>query len=152
MENNLENKAKFFAQYWGQEVFIEPNYDNSNKLKVIYDVHIDDYVLLKPLSSITDEHAVAIAKSICSYFSLNDNNVVLKDLNDNINIINGNYTLKVGKKVDELNRGFVLIINRVPQQMFVYEAVVFYKKLIQLGYYVGDGCEIEYGWVKLTEQ
>ncbi|WP_312697095.1 hypothetical protein [Sphingobacterium mizutaii] len=65
MENALENKAKFFAQYWGQEVLS----DNIcfNKLTVdIYKMSISrlepSSLKLKPLSSITDEDAIEVAK------------------------------------------------------------------------------------------
>ena len=61
MENTLENKAKFFAQYWGQEVMVldglpstvDSWFDGSN-VKVFH-------LLLKPLSSITDEDIIHVA-------------------------------------------------------------------------------------------
>lgn len=59
MENSLENKAKLFAQYWGQAV---QRYGNNFYTKVVNSfiddsLLVGDYLLLKPLSSITNEDA-----------------------------------------------------------------------------------------------
>lgn len=154
MKNTLKNKQKFFAQYLNQKVFNDGNGEYLYPLKgrFLESVTNQEYLVLKPFSSITDEDAIDVAKSICSYFTFNDKNVVSKDRNGNTNVINGNYTLKIGQKVDELNKGFVLIVNGVAQRMFASEAIMFYRKLIELGYYVVEESEIEYGWVKLIGQ
>lgn len=59
MENTLENKAKFFAQYWGQPVLMSNNDPKCYVIRVKFehaeDIDINDYLELKPLSSITDE-------------------------------------------------------------------------------------------------
>lgn len=59
MQNTLKNKAKFFAQYWGQKVLVslvKPH-------MCIFDVpHDNEYILLTLLSSITDEDAIEVAK------------------------------------------------------------------------------------------
>lgn len=66
-ENTLENKAKFFAQYYGQKVLCIRKL-NETKLYVGFDdfTHKEkletDYLELKPLSQITDEDAIEIAK------------------------------------------------------------------------------------------
>jgi hypothetical protein len=57
MKNTLENKAKFFAQYWGQNILIyEPDLGYH---RIVNDYKIgnaDEFVAeLKPLSQITDE-------------------------------------------------------------------------------------------------
>lgn len=62
MENNLDNKAKFFAQYWGQAVM---RYDTGNVIygvegKLVNTVDEKDYLQLKPLSSISDEDAIEL--------------------------------------------------------------------------------------------
>lgn len=60
MENTPENKAKFFAQYYGQKVL---NY-GLKELTVLtyayldYEDIADNYLELKPLSSINDEDAI----------------------------------------------------------------------------------------------
>ena len=56
MKNSLENKAKFFAQYWGQYVGMFES--NGQYLRVKVDkISIDtfDFLELKPLSQISDE-------------------------------------------------------------------------------------------------
>jgi len=60
MENNLENKANFFAQYWGQEVLIDESIDALLEvcLNDLLNVKIENnncYLKLKPLSKISDE-------------------------------------------------------------------------------------------------
>ena len=55
-ENTLENKAKFFAQYWGQHVL----YFSSDFLRKIDNLTLnsienDDFLELKPLSQISDK-------------------------------------------------------------------------------------------------
>lgn len=72
MENNLENKAKFFAQYLGQNVLTRPHCGakkwilgeevsiHSVLSKQGYDYQY--FLELKPVSLITDEELVKIAK------------------------------------------------------------------------------------------
>lgn len=61
MENTLDNKAKFFAQYWGQ--FVIQDVDSAGK-EVLYPVERsnmyrfeESILVLKPLSAITNEDA-----------------------------------------------------------------------------------------------
>lgn len=73
-EINNENKAKFFALYWGQEIFRYRNVDKISPQAI--NIHVDyytlnptvvfefGYIVLKPLSSISDEDAIEVAK-IC---------------------------------------------------------------------------------------
>lgn len=62
-EINIDNKARFFALYWGQKVWCNQNY---YEFYVDFDaLHRDhlsstSYLLLKPLSSISDEDAIKI--------------------------------------------------------------------------------------------
>ena len=58
-QNTLENKAKFFVQYWGQHVL----YFTSDFLRKIDNLTLDsvendDYLELKPLSQISDEDVI----------------------------------------------------------------------------------------------
>ena len=69
-ENTLENKAKFFAQYWGQHVL----YFSSDFLRKIDNLTLDsvendDYLELKPLSQISDEDAIKISKEFPNFKS-----------------------------------------------------------------------------------
>jgi len=64
----LKDKARFFAQYWGQNVFKVCNTApvNQNVDNMFLDLHrwSDSILELTPLSSITDEHAIEVAKMI----------------------------------------------------------------------------------------
>ncbi|MCT4153226.1 hypothetical protein HZP59_18515 [Elizabethkingia anophelis] len=64
MENNLENKARFFAQYWGQKIaYWNNNIQIKPKLNILIN-EIDDHDVLelKPLSSITEEDAMKVSQ------------------------------------------------------------------------------------------
>ncbi len=68
MENTLENKAKFFAQYWGQYVIIMPSISMFQKIHVhhVNLNHIQRCVLeLTPLSQITDEDLLKCYHKAC---------------------------------------------------------------------------------------
>lgn len=70
MENTEQNKVKFFAQYWGQKVFVNPILTPkpvSNTYIFEYPEPEDieqEYLELKPLSSITDEDAYQVARIV----------------------------------------------------------------------------------------
>ena len=59
MENNLQNKAKFFAQYWWQKVFVAKGDDDTYNNWRPEEFH-KVYMLLKPLSDISDEDAIEL--------------------------------------------------------------------------------------------
>lgn len=69
-QNTLENKAAFFAQYWGQEVCVYPPNGLAGKFGginivswMISSVDISDFYLqLTPLSQISDEDVMEVAK------------------------------------------------------------------------------------------
>lgn len=61
IENTLKNKAKFFAQYWGQECLCTKRGKGTYKMGN-WQLFDEDYILLIPLSQITDENAVEVAK------------------------------------------------------------------------------------------
>jgi len=67
MENNLQNKAKFFAQYWWQKVFVAKGDDDTynNWRPEEFD---KVYMLLKPLSDISDEDAI----ELCVFLKYNN--------------------------------------------------------------------------------
>lgn len=56
MENILVNKAKFFAQYWGQCVYLMPNGEVTSFISLKLNEH--EKLELKSLSSITDEDVI----------------------------------------------------------------------------------------------
>ena len=66
MKNTPENKAKFFAQYWGQKILKGiPSDEPSLGCRRVWAKNIDrgivaSYLELKPLSQITDEDALKV--------------------------------------------------------------------------------------------
>lgn len=65
----LDMKAKLFAQYWGQNVYNNRNYpdDKPNQLLdhvLLHFTNDHEFLELKPLSSITDEDAIEVAKLV----------------------------------------------------------------------------------------
>lgn len=72
-ENTLENKVKFFAQYWGQKCG-KNKYGNLsvNKSNILNITHLE----LKPLSHITDEDAINLGYGYSSHLKSNlDRNI-----------------------------------------------------------------------------
>lgn len=78
LENTLENKAKFFALYWGQNIYNEQGHWNGEPVNAnsmaILNVQMP-FLLLTPLSSITDEDANHL--DLNNYSSLNEDGVCL---------------------------------------------------------------------------
>lgn len=66
LENTIENKARFFAQYWGQRIVFwnlperaqDPLMVGSRTLK---EIDKNDYLELTPISAISDEHLTEAA-------------------------------------------------------------------------------------------
>lgn len=82
MENTLENEAKFFAQYWGQEIGHHtfgkhnPRIVNTSYFNQIH------WLELTPLSKITDEDAIEVANlqfPVQPLFKKLDEDVILYD-------------------------------------------------------------------------
>ena len=66
MKNTIEEKQRFFAQYWGQ-LYYDDFYSGFRTLNGLMIGQIDlkntnDYLELTPLSMISDEHAIEVAK------------------------------------------------------------------------------------------
>ncbi len=57
-ENTLENKAKFFAQYWGQHLIIMGSFLRKIDNLTLDSIENDDFLELKPLSQISDEDVI----------------------------------------------------------------------------------------------
>lgn len=77
IQNTLENKARFFAQYWGQKVFKTslkqeiPHKNNFGK-----SIQFNDFLELKPLSQINDEDAINLGYGYASHLKSNlDRNI-----------------------------------------------------------------------------
>ena len=77
MEDNQENKAKFFAQYWGQNVLHNGNPIYGISLTAIEYGLADSHLVLKNLSSITDEDAVEVAE--LAGYDISDKSIITKE-------------------------------------------------------------------------
>lgn len=78
MENNLENKAKLFAIYLDQEVYCIEGWNrgvmicDAHKLVIEEFYSLDkSFLILKPLSSISDYEAIEVAKIVCPEMFIN---------------------------------------------------------------------------------
>lgn len=81
MENTLENKAKFFAQYLKQKVVFKTDWECFNDkslmeldptyLQTGNNVLVGGYLVLKPLSSITDDdQRYVLSDKLCNSMEL----------------------------------------------------------------------------------
>lgn len=138
MENILENKAKFFAQYYAQRVLCvkggNPNFMPVSHWNTIqtYDHFKDSWLELKHLSSITDEDAIEVCEM--SYRDLSQ-----QDKSER---------LEIGKRIV---KG---CISDDPSYFSALLFITVYQYLQSKGYalpYMGLSVEkqVEYGWVKL---
>lgn len=87
IQNTLENKAKFFAQYYGQHVL----YFSSDFLRKIDNLTLDsvendDYLELKPLSQISDEDA----SKVCDLIFITNNNLNIQQIKQIVILIESN--------------------------------------------------------------
>jgi len=68
MENNLENKARFFAQYFGQEIRVwkelPENLCNVGYASLSEEAVKDSKLILKSLTDTSNEHAIEVAKMV----------------------------------------------------------------------------------------
>lgn len=134
IENTIENKGKFFAQYWGQKVFKVWNVTTSVKFKG----QSSGFIELKSLSSITDEDAISV------WDLLNPDGGNKKHLDKREIIEQGK---NIAKSLQYSNSGWMVGLSCV---------IACYQYLRSKGYalpYMGLSVEkqIEYGWIKLAE-
>lgn len=61
-EINNQSKARFFAQYYDQMVAVEEERGGAVYQVDYQTIRLIDYLLLKPLSAISDENAIEVAK------------------------------------------------------------------------------------------
>ena len=145
MKNTLENKAKFFVQYWGQYVL----YFTSDFLRKIDNLTLDsvendDFLELKPLSQISDEDAIELMR-----LKIESKGVVDIETIEIENKTLDGYTFIVKyKNWGDERVGFIFNGHTNP--------LSFYDFLRSKGYalpWMDLSVEdlIEYGWVKLNE-
>ena len=144
-QNTLENKAKFFAQYWGQKVFKTsikqkiPHKNNFGK-----SIEFNDFIELKPLPQITDEDAIELMR-----LKIESKGVVdIKTIEIENKTLDGYTFIVKYKNWDDERVGFVFNGHTNPLSFYDYIRSKGYA-LPWMDLSVED--LIEYGWVKLKE-
>ncbi|TDO21917.1 hypothetical protein [Pedobacter duraquae] len=177
MENTLENKAKFFAQYFAQVVYNNRNYpeEKTQKLDSTLMSYTDkyDFLTLKTLLSIADEDLIHVARLAHERpghdFKVTRNKDIFYVQTD-YDRVGINYfismmpryasvcaTMNFAKYKDEGFKSYTINIGKVnlsSERPIAYIAIVDYLR--SKGYalpWMGLSVEkqIEYGWIKLKE-
>ncbi len=137
IENTLENKAKFFGLYLLQRVFKDSDCSEHVQPSVLItpnNVFRSQYLVLKPLSSISIEEAIEV-------FNITSAANIKITVETRPSTIRVNYDYFVDDNIGYVSNYFFIDPNCIPY--------ICALKLIRMGYYVGEGTEIEYGWVRL---
>lgn len=162
LELNKENKQRFFAQYWGQEVghMSDGHFEFPEQIKVeigagtIYRIgHIE----LKPLSSITDEDLKEVVRLAINkpVLSINETaNCTTAVCNDTINI-HEKHLVKVWHRTGNVSALFRRGNNYDIQKIHDQPGVIDFLR--SRGYalpWMGISVEemVKAGWVKLKEK
>ena len=157
LENTLENKAKFFAQYWGQHVL----YFSSDFLRKIDNLTLDsiendDYLELKHISQISDEDAINVAKLVSPMLfegrGKNGGHYIDKSETWWYSVKHNGKTLMVDIDLD----GYIFEYDEVEEYKRPSRSLIGTDYLRSKGYalpWMDLSVEdlIEYGWVKLKE-
>ena len=176
-QNTLENKSKFFAQYWGQEVLIaNPHVNQKNPFicEQPYIYHNTDiaWLELTPLSQISDEDVSFVAKVCHQVPNLNfeikrQDDIIHATNRDKYGIeshicINFKYaTINCNIRIpDDNDKPVNYSVNIAEIHMSASRVVGYIQSLDYLrskGYalpYMDLSVEdlVEYGWVKLKEE
>lgn len=102
MENNLENKAKFFAQHFDSEAIWRTSELDENVDEVTWEfknfkyLNETDYLELKPLSSITDEEM----SNMANFYEKSATNIYIHDFQLTFDYYEGDETHSVAVDLD----------------------------------------------------
>lgn len=146
LENTLENKGIFFAEYWHQAVMRSSLWRKSSNvpsLPVQFEfVTETKYLELKSFSLITNQDAIKIGRSV----GLANAEVVGRD-KECVMVVDDSYSIGLfATGVITMYKGLGLNLKPYWQDLNKL-----YTVAKSLGYYVGDGKEIKYGWVKIID-
>lgn len=147
MENTIENKAKFFAQYWMQSVLRYhiagvPTSVDENVLDLSRNNLKHAWLELTPPSKITDEHAIEVANML--YTALSTGKIARNEKAIISFGVDGDFL--------RLHETFYEVIleckreTRKTKNNYPVEVIDFLRSK---GYYLGNVIEIEHGWIKL---
>lgn len=160
-EITRENKTKFFAQYWGQNIFHWKYPEHAANENVI--TNIDEgalkyakcgSILLKPLSSISDEDAIEVAKIACPelFHTRKSGHYVDRSQIDWVSVKHCNNYKSVDIDID----GYVLVCNESDGSLYERNSNMAHAidYLRSKGYtlpWMGLTVEemVEAGWIKL---
>ncbi|WP_293933161.1 hypothetical protein [Sphingobacterium sp. UBA6645] len=161
MENTLENKAKFFAQYYGQDVLKASSVQGIHKVgrSFMGKIYHDQYLELKPISSISDGDAIEVCKMAIPYtgryelLEVRKTSIVFK-----LPFINSKYQvfpLKSRAIHLETYKGGLGVVE-IDQITPIFNSIAIIDYLRSRGYavpWMGLSVEklIEYSWIKLNE-
>lgn len=150
MENTLENRFRFYAQYWGVDCFMFYETHPCTNIvdsKFLFEGEDDEktYLVLKPLSTISDEDAIYVAKIIEPTWKS-----PVITYNDSKCVSIGRNRPNYGHTIDLYSDGTLYCEYKYDSDCFLMA----YDYLRSKGYalpYMGLSVEkiIEYGWIKL---
>lgn len=165
MTNTLENKEKFFAQYWGQDVV---NLDGINEIpvyKMFNPIRTEEtqrrsYLELTPLSQISDEDAIEVAELAFGYSKFNRNIKVTKTSPRNFgfsfyhNSINNDHLEYFIDFGGFYNPTIICLSRKTLPQEYIHNVQGIVDFLRSRGYalpWMGMSVDtlVEWGWVKL---
>lgn len=115
MTNDNEIKARLFALYWGQDVRAFKDYLGREQVVTLNNLHATygisrDYLLLRPLSSITDEEVKGAMLLMGWGCSEGHARTIIAEF-----ILEGNEAYKIIALIDWLRgRGYALPFNGMP--------------------------------------
>lgn len=156
MENTLENKAKFFAQYWGQDIIEVDMAEWNGKTRLVDSITLESdsfkkfKLKLTPLSLITDEDVIAVAR-----FAHQIPNTSFKILRRENDIIFIETQICFSETEDEQYQQYTVNIGQISvSSKRPVPHILIIDDLRSKGYalpYMGLLVEtlVEYGWVKL---
>jgi len=159
MENTIENKAKFFALYWGQPIFkYYGKHTTGEKFALDFKnfgaLH-NGFLELKPLSQITDEDAIELSKIIAP-------DLFMSAGNDNKHFIDRRFepawiTVRHRRKIQSVDidfDGYTCICNEEEEYLrnpYAHSGIDFLRSKGYALPWNGITVEkmIEYNWIKL---
>ena len=157
-EINNENKAKFFALYWGQRVLKDAQGMNpivSNMVDLEWEGW---WIELKPLSAISDEDAIEVAKMALGFSKITQNITVTTTTNREFGFsfwLNGDVEYMIDFQ-NFYNPTLIALTRKTANNEYLHNATKISDYLRSKGYaipWMGLSIEemVKAGWIKLVE-
>jgi hypothetical protein len=148
MKNTKENKQRFFAHYWGQDVLCDYFFESKAIDMTLDDIESDctetSHILLTSLADITDEHAIEVAR-ICY-----NNPSIAQEVKIGRHVLW--YFFEVGASA--LNKNWTNDIDREYGSLKMIDVTDYLRSKSYALPFDGSSVEElkEYGWLKIKEQ